>query len=64
MLYLFFRKTYLFTVYGMGADKESKLKLISCADEQVLDDGKLTGKIPGVTKALDLVGPKNLKDCR
>ena len=42
--------------------KESKLKLISCADEQVLDDGKLTGKIPGVTKALDLVGPKNLKD--
>ena len=44
--------------------KESKLKLISCADEQVLDDGKLTGKIPGVTKALDLVGPKNLKDCR
>ena len=42
--------------------RESKLDLISDADEQVLDDGRLTGKIKGVTKALDLVGPKNLKD--
>lgn len=42
--------------------RESKLDLISDADEQVLDDGRLTGKIKGVTKTLDLVGPKNLKD--
>ncbi|MBQ9031905.1 MAG: zinc-binding dehydrogenase [Parasporobacterium sp.] len=42
--------------------RESKLDLISAADEQVLDDGKLTGEVQGVTKALDLVGPKNLKD--
>ena len=42
--------------------RERKLELISDADEQVLDEGKLTGKLGGVTKALDLVGPKNLKD--
>jgi len=42
--------------------RESKLDLISDADEKGLDDGKLTGKIKGVSKALDLVGPKNLKD--
>lgn len=42
--------------------RESKLDLISAADEQVLDDGKLTGEVQGMTKALDLVGPKNLKD--
>ena len=42
--------------------RESKLELISDADEQVLDEGKLTGKLGGVTRALDLVGPKNLKD--
>lgn len=42
--------------------KESKLELISEANEILIDDGRLTGKIKGVTKALDLVGPKNLID--
>ena len=42
--------------------KESKRNLLSNANEQVLDSGKLTGKIHGATKALDLIGPKNLKD--
>lgn len=42
--------------------KESKLKYISNADEQILDTGKLTGKVKGITKVLDLVGPKSLKD--
>ena len=36
--------------------KESKLPLIADADEAVIDDGRLTGKIHGVTKALDLIG--------
>ena len=42
--------------------RESKLALIADADEAVLDDGKLTGRIHGVTRALDLIGPRNLKD--
>ena len=42
--------------------REAKLALLSEADEAVLDDGKLTGKVRGVTKALDLVGPRFLKD--
>ena len=42
--------------------REGKLPLIADADETVIDDGKLTGKINGVTKALDLVGPKSLRD--
>lgn len=42
--------------------RKEKLDLIKEADEQVLDDGKLTGMIHGVTKALDLIGPKYLKD--
>ncbi len=42
--------------------KESKLKYISNADEQILDEGILIGKIKGITKVLDLVGPKSLKD--
>lgn len=42
--------------------KESKLKYINNADEQILDEGILTGKIKGITKVLDLVGPKSLKD--
>jgi len=42
--------------------KESKLPLIAEADEAVVDDGRLTGKIHGVTKALDLIGPRSLKD--
>lgn len=42
--------------------REEKLPLIAEADEAVLDDGVLTGKIYGVTKALDLIGPRNLRD--
>ena len=42
--------------------REDKLALIAQADEAVIDDGVLTGKINGVTKALDLVGPKSLRD--
>mgnify|MGYP003571272289 CR=1 FL=1 len=42
--------------------REEKLPLIADADETLIDDGKLTGKISGVTKALDLVGPRNLRD--
>lgn len=42
--------------------RESKMSLIADADEAVLDDGMLTGKVHGVTKALDLIGPRNLRD--
>ncbi|MBQ3803306.1 MAG: zinc-binding dehydrogenase [Oscillospiraceae bacterium] len=42
--------------------REDKLPLILDADEAVIDDGRLTGRIDGVTKALDLIGPRNLKD--
>ena len=42
--------------------REDKLPLIAQADETVMDDGKLTGTVSGVTKALDLIGPRNLKD--
>ena len=42
--------------------REEKLPLLSDADEAVLDDGKLTGKTRGVTKVLDLVGPRSLRD--
>ena len=42
--------------------RKSKLPLISEADELLLDDGRLTGKVKGVTKALDLVGPRHLRD--
>ncbi len=42
--------------------RKEKLSLIAEADEAVLDDGRLTGKIHGAAKALDLVGPVNLKD--
>ncbi|MCR5090799.1 MAG: zinc-binding dehydrogenase [Oscillospiraceae bacterium] len=42
--------------------RESKLPLLTDADEAVLDAGTLTGKIHGITKALDLIGPRNLKD--
>lgn len=42
--------------------REAKLSLIADADETIIDDGVLTGKINGVTKALDLVGPKSLRD--
>ena len=42
--------------------REDKLPLIAEADEAVTDNGKLTGKVSGVTKALDLIGPRNLRD--
>jgi NADPH:quinone reductase-like Zn-dependent oxidoreductase len=42
--------------------RENKLSLLAEADEAVLDQGILTGSIHGVTKALDLVGPRYLKD--
>jgi NADPH:quinone reductase-like Zn-dependent oxidoreductase len=42
--------------------RENKLSLLAEADEAVLDQGILTGRIHGVTKALDLVGPRYLKD--
>ena len=42
--------------------RESKLPLLADADEAVLDGGPLAGKVHGVTKALDLVGPKYLRD--
>ena len=44
--------------------RESKFPLLTeaGADECVLDGGTLTGKVRGVTKALDLVGPSVLRD--
>lgn len=42
--------------------RKAKLPLLAEADEAVLDTGVLTGKLFGVTKALELVGPKTLKD--
>ena len=42
--------------------RQEKMGLIKEADEQILDDGKLTGKLSGVSKALDLIGPKYLRD--
>lgn len=42
--------------------RAEKLPLIAEADETVIDEGKLTGKVRGVTKVLDLIGPRNLKD--
>ena len=42
--------------------REDKLALIAEADKAVIDDGRLTGKVQGITKALDLIGPRNLKD--
>ena len=42
--------------------KESKLGLISAADEAVLDEGRLCGRLKGINKVLELVGPKSLRD--
>ncbi|MBQ8490078.1 MAG: zinc-binding dehydrogenase [Pseudobutyrivibrio sp.] len=42
--------------------KEKYISDLSEADQVIIDDGKLTKKICGVTKALDLVGPRNLTD--
>ncbi|MBR1931881.1 MAG: zinc-binding dehydrogenase [Lachnospiraceae bacterium] len=42
--------------------RETKLCLLGDAEQSILDDGKLTGRVSGVTKVLDLVGPRSLKD--
>ena len=44
--------------------REGKLPLLAAAgaDECVLDDGALTGRVHGATRALDLVGPRHLAD--
>ena len=42
--------------------RTEKLSLIQTADEALVDDGKLTRKLNGISKALDLVGPRNLRD--
>lgn len=42
--------------------RQDKLPLIAAADEAVIDDGRLGGRVAGITKALDLIGPRNLKD--
>ena len=41
--------------------RAEKLPLISCADECLLDDGSLAGKVKA-TKVLELVGPATLRD--
>lgn len=42
--------------------RESKLALLKDADEAVFDTGILAGTLRGATKALELVGPKTLRD--
>lgn len=44
--------------------RRPKLELLDAAgvDEALLDDGSLRGKIGGITKAIDLVGPKVTRD--
>lgn len=44
--------------------RESKLELLADAEEAVLDEGSLAEKLKekGITKALELVGPKTVKD--
>ena len=42
--------------------RETKLPLLVEADESILDDGRLYNRVHGVTKALDLVGPRFLRD--
>jgi NADPH:quinone reductase-like Zn-dependent oxidoreductase len=42
--------------------REKKLPLLADADEAVLDSGELAGTLTGVTKVLELVGPKTLPD--
>ena len=44
--------------------RESKMDLLKDAgcDECILDDGSLRGKVSGVTKALELIGIKTVKD--
>jgi NADPH:quinone reductase-like Zn-dependent oxidoreductase len=42
--------------------RQEKITLLSQADEVLVDDGVLTQRLSNVTKALDLVGPRNLRD--
>ncbi|MBQ2679175.1 MAG: zinc-binding dehydrogenase, partial [Firmicutes bacterium] len=51
------------TVVGT-THKEKKLKFLKEAgcDEAVLDNGSIRGKVSGITKALELVGIKTVKD--
>ena len=42
--------------------REEKRGLLAAADEVIIDAGSLVGKCPTVTKALELVGPKTLRD--
>lgn len=42
--------------------REQKLPLLKEADQAVLDTGTLAGNVRGITKALELVGPKTLRD--
>ncbi len=42
--------------------REGKLALLNDADEAILDNGTLAGRIHGVTKVLELIGPKTLSD--
>ena len=42
--------------------RESKLPLLAEADEALLDMGTLAGRVSGVTKVLELVGPRTLRD--
>ena len=42
--------------------REGKLPLLAEADEALLDTGTMAGRVSGVTKALELVGPRTLRD--
>ena len=44
--------------------RESKLELLKKAgcDECILDEGSLRGKVSGITKALELIGVRTVKD--
>lgn len=42
--------------------RENKLPLLAEADETALDRGNLRGTLSGMTKALELVGPRTLRD--
>lgn len=51
------------TVVGT-THREGKMQLLKGAgcDECIIDDGSLCGKVSGITKALELIGIKTLKD--
>ena len=42
--------------------RENKFPLLAQADQALLDTGKLAGSLSGVTKVLELVGPRTLRD--